>query len=378
MTDKIFPAFELATAGVQALHPYQPGKPVEELERELGITNAIKLASNENPLGPSPKGLQAARDVLDGIALYPDGGGFRLKQKLAAFHGIRPECITLGNGSNDILELVARVFLTPEHNAVFSAHAFAVYPIATQAVGATAKIAKANPADHAMPFGHDLDAMLDEVDEKTRVVFVANPNNPTGTWLRADELKKFLAALPMTTLVVVDEAYTEYVQEAEYPDTSKWLSEFPNLLVTRTFSKIYGLAGLRVGYGLSSPEVADMLNRVRQPFNVNSISLAAAEAALDDREHVQASIDMNCSGLKQLTDGFADMGLEWIPSVANFICVKTGMSGADVYNSMLRQGVILRPIDNYGLGDYVRITVGSKEENQRVLDALKTTLAGGS
>jgi histidinol-phosphate aminotransferase len=370
--------FALANAGVRSLRPYEPGKPVEELERELGIENAIKLASNENPLGPSPKGVAAVQAALPSVSLYPDGNGYRLKQRLSRFHDQPIERITLGNGSNDILELLARVFLSPGHNAVFSQHAFAVYPIATQAVGADCHIAPANPADHAMPYGHDLDAMLAMVDDNTRVVFVANPNNPTGTWLKASELEAFVAALPKTTIAVIDEAYTEYVQQDNYPDASAWIERYPNLVVTRTFSKIYGLAGLRIGYSLSSPEIADLLNRVRQPFNANSLALAAAEAALDDVDHVQKSIAMNSAGLEQLVSAFAEMGLEWIPSVGNFICVKTGMPGQQVYEAMLRQGVILRPIGNYGLDDYVRVTVGSADENSRVINSLKQTLEAGS
>ena len=366
--------FNLANAGVQSLRPYEPGKPVEELERELGIENAIKLASNENPLGPSPLGIAAAQAVLPGVSLYPDGNGFRLKQRLSHFHGQPVERITLGNGSNDILELVARVFLSPGHNAVFSQHAFAVYPIATQAAGAECHMSAANPADHVMPYGHNLDAMLARVDENTRVVFVANPNNPTGTWLKGDELEAFVSALPDTTVVVIDEAYTEYVQQDEYPDASAWIDRYPNLVVTRTFSKIYGLAGLRIGYSLSSPEIADLLNRVRQPFNTNSLALAAAEAALDDVDHVQKSVEMNSAGLEQLMTAFGEMGLEWIPSVGNFICVKTGLPGQQVYDAMLRQGVILRPIGNYGLDDYVRVTVGSSDENLRVIESLKQVL----
>ncbi len=370
--------FSRANSGVQALRPYEPGKPVEELERELGIDEAIKLASNENPLGPSPLAMAAAQAVLPGVSLYPDGNGFRLKQRLADFHDIDPARITLGNGSNDVLELIARVFLGPGHNAVFSQHAFAVYPIATLATGAECRAAAANPVDHAMPFGHDLDAMREQIDTDTGVVFVANPNNPTGTWLDHDSLQAFITAVPDDCVVVIDEAYTEYVREADYPDATAWLDEYQNLVVTRTFSKIYGLAGLRIGYALSSPVVADLLNRVRQPFNANSLALAAAEAALDDREHVQRSIDMNSAGMRQLTAAFAEMGLTWIPSVGNFVCVRTGLPGQTLYEAMLRQGIILRPIGNYGLDDHIRITIGTTEQNTRVIEALKQVMETGA
>ena len=374
MPERHSPIHALANPGVRALRPYEPGKPVEELERELGIRDALKLASNENPLGPSPLGLAAAQQALTDIARYPDGNGFRLKQRLAAFHGLDMDRITLGNGSNDVLELLARVFLAPGRNAVFSAHAFAVYPIATQAAGAACNVAPANPPDHAMPHGHDLAAMRARIDDDTRLVFVANPNNPTGTWLRGEELEAFVASLPSHVVVVIDEAYTEYVEEPDYPDASAWLDRYPNLVVTRTFSKIYGLAGLRIGYALSSPDIADLLNRVRQPFNTNSPALAAAEAALDDTEHVRRSVAQNRAGLEQLTTACRELGLGWIPSVANFLCVRTGLPGQQVYDSLLRQGVIVRPIGNYGLDDYVRITVGTEAENRRVIEALRKLL----
>src|SRR5690349_4363259 len=255
---------KLAPAGVRTLAPYIPGKPLEELEREYGIRDSIKLASNENPLGPGPRALEAIAQTSRQIGLYPDGSGFKLKQALARKHGCSTDSITLGNGSNDVLVLLAEAFLSPQSEAVYSQYTFAVYPIAVQATGATARVAPANPDGHAMPLGHDLDGMARLINERTRLVFVANPNNPTGTWVGAGALKRFIAALPEQTLVVVDEAYIEYVDDPDFPDASRWLGEFPNLIVTRTFSKVYGLAGLRVGYALSNPGVADMLNRVRQ------------------------------------------------------------------------------------------------------------------
>ncbi len=278
-----FDFFALAAPGVRTLQPYQPGKPESELRREYGLSDIVKLASNENPLGPSPKALIAVRAALSGLARYPDGNGFELKTALSAKLGLSTAMLTLGNGSNDVLELVARAFLTPAHEAVFSEHAFAVYPIVTQAIGATARVAKANPPDHPMPHGHNPAALLALINDQTRVLFIANPNNPTGTWLKTAELETLLAAVPEQVIVVVDEAYVEYVEaEADCPNALHGLDRFPNLIVTRTFSKAYGLAGLRVGYAVSHPQIADLLNRVRQPFNVNSLALVAATAALDD------------------------------------------------------------------------------------------------
>lgn len=366
---------DLAQPGVRSLSPYEPGKPLEELEREYGISGAVKLASNENPLGMSPLALKAAVPALEGMARYPDGNGFALKRALAEKHGVGPEHITLGNGSNDVLELVARVFLGPGASAVFSEHAFAIYPIATQAVGAQARTASANPADHAMPYGHDLAAIAARVDGDTRVVFIANPNNPTGTWLGHAELEGFLDELPRSVIAVVDEAYFEYVEEPDYPDASQWLERYPNLLVTRTFSKIYGLAGLRVGYGLSHPQVAELLNRVRQPFNVNSIAQAAALGALTDRDHVRRSLWLNRNGLRQLGEAFAKLGLSALPSAANFLSVDVGRPADEVYEALLRRGVIVRPVASYGLPTFLRITVGAPKENARVIEALREVLA---
>ena len=366
------PYSRLAAPGVPALHPYVPGKPVSELERELGIRDSIKLASNENPLGISPQVQEVLRGQIGDLARYPDGGGFALRQRLAALHGVAAQTITLGNGSNDVVDLVARAFLCPGVEAVFSQYAFAVYPISTQAVGATARVA---PAKN---FGHDLAAMAALVNEQTRVVFIANPNNPTGTWLGASELRDFIAALPDWVLVVVDEAYVEYVQEPDYPDTSRWLGDFPNLIVTRTFSKAYGLAGLRVGYGLANPQVADLLNRVRQPFNVNSLALAAAEAALDDPEHLRRSVELNQAGLAQLEAGLRTLGVDYIPSVGNFITLDLGRPAAPVDQALLREGCIVRPLANYGMPNHLRVTVGLAAENQRFLSALGRVLASSA
>ena len=345
-----------------------------ELEREYGIRNAVKLASNENPFGPSPSAIAAATAVLQDLCRYPEGSAYLLAGRLAKRHRLDPACITLGNGSNDVLDIIARVFLTPDHEAVFSQHAFAVYPLAVQAVGARARVAAAHDGSRGPAWGHDLAAMLELVGAQTRLVFIANPNNPTGTWLGSAELESFIAALPAHVMVVVDEAYFEYVEQADYPDTSTWLGRFPNLIVTRTFSKAYGLAGLRVGYSLSHPDVAGLLNRVRQPFNVNSVAQAAALAALDDADHLQHCILQNRKGMAQLLGGFETLGLSYIESVGNFVCVDTGRSGAEVYEALLQQGVIVRPVANYGMPGHLRVTVGRDEENARLLTALEQVL----
>ena len=365
----------LAQPGIQGLQPYQPGKPIDELERELGVQNTLKLASNENPLGASSNALRAIQDPLQCLQLYPDGGGFNLKSKLAEVFTIQPDQITLGNGSNDVLDLIARCFLTAERNAIFSEHAFAVYPIVTQAVGAKSKIAKAHSSDHAMPYGHDLDAILALIDDQTHVIFIANPNNPTGTWLTADELESFMVRVPEHIIVVIDEAYFEYVSEDEYPNTMKWLEHYSNLIVTRTFSKIYGLAALRVGYSVSSPLIADLLNRVRQPFNVNAIALAAAVAALDDTPQLQMSRQVNSDGLRQWEQACEDYGWSYIPSVGNFICVDVGDNAGQIYEDLLKEAIIVRPIANYQLPRHLRITIGLADQNKRCIQALEKVLS---
>ncbi len=361
----------LAQPGVQKLSPYVPGKPVDELARELNLDPAgiVKLASNENPLGPSPKVLDAIRAELPELTRYPDGNGFALKQRLAERYSVGINQVTLGNGSNDILELVARAYLAPGLNAVFSEHAFAVYPIATQAVGAEGR------AVPARNWGHDLDAMAAAVDENTRVVFIANPNNPTGTWFDAAALGGFLARVPEHVLVVLDEAYIEYAEGQELPDGLAFLADYPNLLVSRTFSKAYGLAALRVGYAISSPVIADVLNRVRQPFNVNSLALTAACAALDDVDYLLASRKANDAGMLQLETGFRQLGLEWIPSRGNFIAVNFARDAAPINQALLREGVIVRPMAGYGMPTFLRISIGTEQENSRFIEVLHQVLA---
>lgn len=362
---------KLAVPGVRGLQPYQPGKPIETLEREYGVRDAIKLASNENPLGPSPKALAALKDAQQAIARYPDGSGTQLKAALARKLGVAPNQITLGNGSNDILELAARTFVAPGDEVMFSQHAFAVYPIVTQATGGVAIVTPARE------WGYDLDAMRANLSARTKLIFIANPNNPTGTYLARAALAEFLRVLPSQIVVVLDEAYFEYVSAPDYPDGIAWLAQFPNLIVARTFSKIYGLAGLRMGYGVSSAAIADLFNRVRQPFNVNSLAQAAALAALDDEAHVAHSRALNAAGMQQLLDGFAQLGLKAIPSVGNFIAVHMRRAGAPIYEALLREGVIVRPVANYDMPEHLRITIGLPAENARLLSALAKVLNPG-
>ena len=360
---------ERAPGYVRAIAPYQPGKPISELAREMGLPedSIVKLASNENPRGASPKAIAAMRVAIGETGRYPDGNGFALKEALSKRNGLAADRIVLGNGSNDVLEMAARAFLAPGTSAVYSEHAFVVYPLATQSLGATGIVVPARD------FGHDLDAMAKAVRSDTRVVFVANPNNPTGSWLAPKALRVFLDKIPADVLIVLDEAYNEYLDPELRSDAVHWSVEFPNLVVSRTFSKAYGLAGLRVGYGFSHPQVVDLMNRVRQPFNVSDIAQAAATAALFDDEFVEQSRLLNKHGMKTLTEGFLHLGLSWIPSHGNFVCVKVGRS-AEVYQRLLRQGVIVRPIAAYGMPEYLRVSIGTESENVRFLAALTIAL----
>lgn len=355
---------------VKAISPYQPGKPISELARELGLdeTKIVKLASNENPLGMSEKARAAALKAIEDIARYPDGNGFELKAALAKRFSVAPDQVVLGNGSNDVLDLVARALLGPGREAVFAQYAFAVYPLATQSVGA--KGVQVAAAD----YGHDLPAMLAAITPATRVVFIANPNNPTGTFLPGDEVLAFLEKVPANVLVVLDEAYTEYLDDARRYDSIAWLPRFPNLLVSRTFSKAYGLAGLRVGYGLGDKGVIDLLNRVRQPFNVSSVALSAATAALGDAAFLARSAEVNRAGMAQILAATAELGLETIPSAGNFVTVRVGDAAA-VNRRLLEQGVIVRPIAGYGLPEWLRVSIGLEGENARFIEALRLALA---
>ncbi|OEY67267.1 histidinol-phosphate transaminase [Marinobacter sp. X15-166B] len=360
----------LAVQGVQALSPYQPGKPIEELAREFGLSpeGIIKLASNENPLGPSELAMAAAGRALAELCRYPDGNGFALKQALSTRFSVSPEQITLGNGSNDILEVIARCYADGSAEVIYSQYAFAVYPLVTQAIGARGVCVPAKE------WGHDLDAMADAVTDATRLIFVANPNNPTGTVHTAAAIEAFLRRIPARVLVVLDEAYCEFMVDEGSADGVALLRQFPNLIVVRTFSKAWGLAALRVGYALSHPAIADVLNRVRQPFNVDAIALSAATAVLADDAYLERSRAVNSAGMTQLETGFERLGLEFIPSAGNFIAVRVGERAADINTSLLRQGVIVRPVAGYGMPEHLRVSVGLADENDKLLQALAVAL----
>ncbi len=351
---------------VRAISPYQPGKPITQLAREMGIPveRIVKLASNENPLGMSPKAKAALEKAVGTLERYPDD--FELKAAVAAYTGFGMERVVLGNGSNDLLDMAARVFLAPGRSTIFSQHAFAVYPLASLSVGAELI------AVPAKDFGHDLDAMCAAIRPDTRLIWIANPNNPTGTFVPYPQLKAFMQSVPADVVVVLDEAYNEYLPAEVRVDSKEWLAEFPNLIITRTFSKIYGLAGLRIGYALTSAAIADLMNRVRQPFNCNNLALAAATAALDDGEFVVRSQELNRAGMEQLTGGFRQLDFDYIPSYGNFVAFRAG-DAASVNEKLLRQGVIVRPIAGYGMPEWLRVTIGTEAENLRFLEALHKT-----
>lgn len=359
----------LAPDYIRAIAPYQGGKPISELAREMGLQEAdiVKLASNENPLGISPKAESAIQDALLDIARYPDGNGFALRSVVSAKFKLKPEQIVFGNGSNDILELAARAFLTPACEAIYAQHAFAVYPLVTQALGAHGVEVPAKD------YAHDLPAILAAITAKTRLIFIANPNNPTGTLIDKADLLAFLQQVPKRVLVVLDEAYDEYLSEADKSQAFAWLAEFDNLIVSRSFSKAYGLAGLRIGFAACHPSVADMMNRVRQPFNVNSVAQAAAMASLADDDFVARSYALNQAGMLQITQGLEKLGLSYIPSYANFVSFSV-KDAAKVNQALLKNGVIVRPIANYGMPDYLRVSIGLFSENARFLSVLEQIL----
>jgi histidinol-phosphate aminotransferase len=361
------PITNLSPAWIRSISPYVPGKPITELAREMGlpVSSITKLASNENPLGMSPKARAAVEKAISGIERYPDT--FDLVAALASHLGVKREQIVLGNGSNDVLDLAARVFLTSGRSAVLAQHAFAIYALATVSTGAECIVVP------AVDYGHDLEAMKAAIRPDTRVVWIANPNNPTGTFLPYSEVKVFLRSIPSDVVVVLDEAYNEYLPKALGVDTVRWVDEFPNLIVTRTFSKVYGLAGLRVGFAIAAPEVADLMNRVRQPFNVNNLAAAAAVAAIDDKVFLDQSHDLNLRGMKQIEQGLNALGLEWIPSFGNFITFRAENAAA-INQNLLKQGVIVRPLGGYEMPQYLRVTIGLEQENDRFLQALRKAL----
>ncbi len=368
----------LAVQAVRDLSPYVPGKPIRELERELGIHDIVKLASNENPYGPSPRTLSAMRAALDEVWLYPDGGCHELKHGLARHLGVDAACLTLGNGSNDLLVLLAEAFLTPSHSAVYSQYGFAIYPLVTRETGAQAIAVPALGRDSDMPLGHDLAAMAAAIAPHTRLVFIANPNNPTGTWAAPAALKRLLERAAPTTLVVLDEAYFEYGHALGTQDGLPWLAEHPNLVILRTFSKAYGLAGARVGYAISHPEVADVLNRLRPAFNVNSLAQAGALAALADQTHMRSAVSQTLRELSRVEAELRRLGLWTAPSAANFLLLRLAAPAAPVFERLLRRGLIVRPLASYGLKDCLRISIGLPQHNDRLLAALPQVLAAGA
>ncbi len=352
---------------IRTLIPYEPGKPIEEVEREYGIARSVKLASNENPLGPSPRAMAAIRAKLDQLNLYPDGDCFYLKQGLAKKLGVAPECLIFGNGSNEIIELAVRTFMRPGDEAVMARQAFVVYPLVVQAVGGK------STAVPLKNFTHDLAAIAEAVTPRTRIVFLANPNNPTGTIYRRKEWEDFLKKVSRDALLIVDEAYFEYVQDPAYPDSLRYHDGGRAILTVRTFSKLYGLAGLRIGYGVAPQELIGLMQRVRQPFNVNAAAQWGALAALEDADHVRRTLEVNRQGLAYLEEEFKRLGLEFVPSQANFILVRVG-KGQEVFQQLLRQGVIVRPMGGYRFPEHVRVTVGTMEENRRFIEALSKVI----
>lgn len=360
---------EFAHPGVRTLKPYLPGKPIKELKRELKLQNVIKLASNENPFGASKLALQAIHSSLSDLALYPDASGYELKKALSLFYNISSEQITLGNGSNEIFDLVIRSFATTHHEIIISQYGFIAFKILGQV--SSAKIITVPEIEYKQ----DLNATLNAINEKTRLIFIANPNNPTGSWHSENELLQFLKNVPNHVLVILDEAYVDFIQEDPfYSKTFNWLLEFPNLIITRTFSKAYGLAGLRIGFGVSNPHLAELMNRVRQPFNVNHLAMVAASAALNDTEHLVKTIQNNKMGMKQWICALQVLGLEYIPSGGNFVTIDLKQEAEPLYQQLLNLGIIVRPLKSYNMPNHLRISIGLPEENERAIHSLKKVL----
>jgi histidinol-phosphate aminotransferase len=364
----LFKPEDLVQPGVAAIHPYEPGKPIEEVQRELGITEPVKLASNENPIGPSPLAVRAIRDALSELNRYPDGASWALVHKIAARHKVEPNRIFIGSGSCEIINLLAFLFLRPGLNAVSSEHAFVIYQLASAATGGSFKAVAMRDG-----YAFDLDAIAAAIDDNTRVVFLGNPNNPTGTIYRRAEWKRFLKRVPERVVIVADEAYFEFVADPDYPDSLEDHDDTRMLVTLRTFSKIFGLAGLRVGYAVARPDIISLLNKVRQPFNVTSLGQIAVMAGMDDEEHVRRTLAVNSEGMRYLEGEFKRLGIPYVPSHANFILADVA-SGREVYEKLLRLGVIVRPMDGYGYPRHVRISVGLPEENRKLVAALEKVL----
>lgn len=354
--------------GIETIHPYQGGKPIDEVQREFGIDDIIKLASNENPLGPSPLAKEAIKRVATKVNLYPDGNAYYFKNELAEHLGVAPNYLIFGNGSNDVLQIVGETYISPGDEVIYSESAFVVYMVVSKICGAKSVVTPRRG------YAHDLDAMADAITDATKVIFIANPNNPTGTMVTKDETERLMARVPDDVLVVFDEAYYEYVERPDYPQTLPYVEEGRNVIITRTFSKIYGLAGLRIGYGIAKPETIEMMNRVRQPFNCNLIAQAAGRAALNDVNHVRRSLKLNAAGKVYLYERLARFGLEYVETEGNFILVQLGRPGQEVADALMRKGVIVRPMTAYGFPDAVRVTIGTSDENKRFIAALQEVL----
>lgn len=354
----------LANVSVRNLIPYQPGKPIEEVERELGIKSSIKLASNENPLGPSPLALQALQNALPAVHIYPDGFCYDFKHALATYLGVQVEQITVGNGSENILELIAKAYLNHETSAVISQYAFLTIPIILKSYGIKINVAP------AVRYSHNVENILTAIDNNTRVIYLVNPNNPTGTYLNRTDFLNLMNAIPNHIVVVVDEAYSEYITKQDYPNALSYLANYPNLIITRTFSKVYGLAALRIGYAIASPEISDILNRSRLPFNVNTLAAKAAAAALNDVEHVKRSVELNSQGLSFMEEALNDLSFDYIPSIGNFITIDV-KDAITIYQQLLMEGVIVRPLQAYDMPKHIRVTIGTHEQNIRFLASLE-------
>ncbi|MCZ6679565.1 MAG: histidinol-phosphate transaminase [Candidatus Poribacteria bacterium] len=358
-----------AKPGIETIQPYQGGKPIEEVQRELGLTDIIKLASNENPLGPSSLALEAGLEAVAQVNLYPDGNAYYLKQALAEHVGVASENLILGNGSNEVLQIVGETYISPHDEVIYSESAFVVYMLVAKVCGAKSIVTPMRR------YTHDLEAMADAITDKTRLIFIANPNNPTGTMVTKEQTKRFMEQVPEDVLVIFDEAYYEYVGRLDYPQTLPYVEEGRNVIITRTFSKIYGLAGMRIGYGIAKPELIETMNRVRQPFNCNSVAQAAARAALKDVEHVHRSQRLNASGKVYLYESLDQMGLGYVESEGNFILVHFDQSGQEIADALMQKGVIVRPVAGYGFPNSIRVTIGKPEENERFVNTLKEVMS---